>query len=128
MKELSGVEVLWLDGYDDGPTAGVARYKGREHYFRAVFDDKADHWTEPRRFILYELSDPQIDQAWKKHRLFEQKVSTRSCYHEGREDPVRRPEHLHHGFYDAYPPKVQEVGDPVGWFALPLEAFRTRVS
>jgi hypothetical protein len=128
MQTLSGVQILWLDAYDNGPTAGVARYNGREHYFKAVFDEERDRWTEPRRLILYLLSDSEITEAWKKHRLFEEKVGTRSCYHEDREEPIRRAQDLHHEFYEKYPPGPQQTGHEVGWFTIPLEPFRPKTT
>lgn len=124
MKELTGVEVLWLDTYHDGPIAGVALYEGKERYFKAVFDEERDEWTNPRHFLLYPMDRSAIQEAWEKHRFFEEKVSTTSCYHEGRDEPVVRAQELHHEFYEKYPPGPVPVGDPVGWFSLPLESFR----
>lgn len=126
MEQLKGVQVLWLDGYDTGPIAGVALYNGTEHYFKAVFDEARDEWTDPRRFLLYAMDGPEIAEAWEKHRFFEEKASTRDCFHEGRSDPVLRPEDQRQEFYNRYPPKPQEFGSPVGYFFLPLEQFRPR--
>lgn len=52
-KLLDGEEVYFVIDYWDGPREGVADYCGTPHYFRGVFDEKRDVWSDV--FILSPL-------------------------------------------------------------------------
>ena len=66
-------EVHFVIDYWDGPREGVADYRGTPHYFRSVFDEKRDEWSDV--FILSQLDQDtyrllveskQIWQRWKE--------------------------------------------------------------
>ena len=52
-KLLDREEVYFVVDYWDGPREGVADYGGTPHYFRCVFDEKRDEWSDD--FILSPL-------------------------------------------------------------------------
>jgi len=71
-KLLDSQEVHFVIDYWDGPREGVADYRGSPHYFRAVFDEKRDEWSDV--FILTPLDQDtyrllmeskQIWQRWQ---------------------------------------------------------------
>ena len=43
---LDREEVYFVTDYCDGPRKGVADYRGTPHYFRSVFDEESDDWSE----------------------------------------------------------------------------------
>jgi len=45
--DLSPVTVLWITDWWAGPVERMASYQGRDCWFRAIFDEKADEWTAP---------------------------------------------------------------------------------
>ena len=52
-KLIDSEEVYFVINYWDGPRVGVADYGGTPHYFRCVFDEKKDEWSDV--FILTPL-------------------------------------------------------------------------
>jgi len=52
-KLLDSEEVYFVIDYWDGPKKGVADYRGTPHYFRCVFDENRDEWSDV--FILSPL-------------------------------------------------------------------------
>lgn len=52
-KLIDSEEVYFVIDYWDGPRKGVADYRGTPYYFRAVFDEKRDEWSDV--FILTPL-------------------------------------------------------------------------
>jgi hypothetical protein len=57
--------------YWDGPREGVADYRGTPHYFRALFDEKRDEWSDvfllsPLDLVTYRLliERNEIWQRW----------------------------------------------------------------
>jgi hypothetical protein len=50
-KLLAREEVHLIIDYWDGPREGVADYCGTPHYFRAVFDEKKDEWSDVFRIL-----------------------------------------------------------------------------
>ncbi len=73
-SRLRNLQALWCDSWWDGPLTGIAGYEGREHWFRAIFDDSGDDWTSPRRFELVALTDEEIAAERQIHLVFEEQV------------------------------------------------------
>src|ERR1044072_3608439 len=72
-KLLAREEVHLIIDYWDGPREGVADYCGTPHYFRAVFDEKKDEWSDvfilsPLDLDAYRLvvESHQIWQRWQQ--------------------------------------------------------------
>ena len=88
--DLTGVTIVWVTGWWDGPVEGMATYQGRDCWFRAIFDAEADEWTSPRRCRLFELSPDERDRLWSWHRLREQHAGG-SSLHPGAPGPALTP-------------------------------------
>ena len=58
-KLSDGEKVHFVIDYWDGPRVGVADHCGTPHYFRALFDEERDEWSDV--FTLWPL-DPDIYQ------------------------------------------------------------------
>jgi len=72
-KLLASEEAHFVIDYWDGPREGVADYCGTPHYFKCVFDEKRDEWSDV--FILRPLDQDtyrllmeskQIWQRWQE--------------------------------------------------------------
>ena len=96
-KLLDGEEVYFVIDYWDGPREGVADYCGTPHYFRAVFDEKRDEWSDV--FILSPLDQDtyhllmernQIWQRWQE--AYESGATTLDSHPALPEDADRRKE------------------------------------
>jgi hypothetical protein len=68
-KLLNGEEVHLVLDYWDGPREGVADYGGTPHYFRAVFDEKRDEWTDV--FILSPLDLDTYRMVIERHEIWQ---------------------------------------------------------
>jgi hypothetical protein len=51
------VDVLEPDR--DGPVRGLATGGNRHYWFDAVFDQATDEFVEPRRLVVYELTEEE---------------------------------------------------------------------
>jgi hypothetical protein len=61
MELLEDVLVLWTTEWWDGPIRGVATGGNRQYWFDAVFDQATDEFVEPRRLVVYELTEEEYD-------------------------------------------------------------------
>jgi hypothetical protein len=69
--ELQGVEIVfWADWYD-GPVSGVARYRGREHWFEA----EPEFYAQKRRMLhVYPLTDDELAREKELDRIYEEQA------------------------------------------------------
>ena len=72
-KLLESEAVYFVIDYWDGPREGVADYSGRPHYFKAVFDESRDEWSDvfllsPLDLDTYRLlmQSKEIWQRWQE--------------------------------------------------------------
>lgn len=68
-KLLNGAEVHLVLNYWDGPREGVADYCGTPHYFRAVFDENRDEWSDV--FILSPLDLETFRLVMERHQIWQ---------------------------------------------------------
>src|SRR5438874_250724 len=62
----SGYEVVHtVTDYWDGPREGVANYEGQPHYYKCLFDEQTDEWSNifVLRFLDKETFDLALE-AW----------------------------------------------------------------
>jgi hypothetical protein len=118
LKRLRNVQALWCDSWSDGPVTGIALHEGRQHWFRAIFDERTDDWTAPRQFELVALSDEEIAREREMHKEFEQQVSTHYCFHLEKNQRFVKPYWDKTGFWEKFPPRHDAYRDRpvVGWF------------
>jgi hypothetical protein len=90
-------EVQFVIHYWDGPREGVADYCGTPHYFRAIFDEKRDEWSDifilsPLEHDTYHLlmESKQIWQRWQE--AYETGATTLDSHPALPEDATRRKE------------------------------------
>jgi hypothetical protein len=66
---LPNTEIVHLViDYWDGPRQGVADYRGNPHYFRALFDEKRDEWSDV--FILIPLDSDTYNLLTEQNRIW----------------------------------------------------------
>jgi hypothetical protein len=106
--ELTGVRLLFHEDWYDGPLTGLAEYQGRTYFYEAVWDDAADDWTHPRRLVLREVPDSEIEEEWRDHRAFERHVGTMHCGHLDAAERVQRPQRDWSRFYKNRPDKAHD--------------------
>ena len=68
-KLLESEEVHLVNDYWDGPREGVADYGGTPHYFRAIFDEKKDEWSDV--FILSPLDLNTYNLVMEQHQIWQ---------------------------------------------------------
>lgn len=117
LNRLRNLQALWCDSWWDGPVTGIALHEGREHWFRAIFDDKADDWASPRRFELVVLTDHELAAEQMMHLAFEQ-VSTHYCFHLEKSQRFRKADWDKTDFWEKFPPRPNAYAGHlvVGWF------------
>jgi hypothetical protein len=125
VEQLSGVTVLWISDWWDGPVAGLASFDGHDRWFRAIFDEEADEYPSPRRYRLFEISEPELVKQWDMHHHWEEVGGGGWCFHDGAPDSNLLPGWQ--DFYRRYPvDQFREVvtGREIGEFTPPRESFR----
>jgi hypothetical protein len=100
--EVAGVNLLWDADWHDGPVSGLADYQGKQYWYEAVWDAERDEYEDPRRYVLLELTQAELNEEWDWHRRFEQHVSTLHCHHAEAPLPELRPQSEHPRFYEPY--------------------------
>lgn len=68
-EPLDREEVYFVIDYWDGPRQGVADYGGAPHYFRCVFDEKSDEWSDV--FILTPLDQNTFHLLMENKQIWE---------------------------------------------------------
>ncbi len=123
MAEMPNAVILWPTEWWDGPGRGTAALNEQRFWFAAAFDEASDEYENPRRLILYELSDDEFRHETDRHRRFEETVgSTRYCFHlppEQRHGPTT-PRESWATFYEAEGERdVRSYEDrpSAGWFS-----------
>lgn len=110
------VEVLWVNGYYDGPLSGIASVDGRRVLFEVADRTTAVHGDGERRFWLVELSPGQLREEETWHDLFCEHVGTHWDFTD--RPRVARPESEFHKYYDPAsrrePPDYQS-NTVIGW-------------
>lgn len=108
----SKVRFLWLHDYYDGPLSGALLYGGRLHWF-----EYCGETASARRYVVFELTDAQIEDETRWQRLFEQHVGDHWTARDDRPGTVR-PLEEHAKFYGPYAERepVDYSHNPVvGW-------------
>jgi len=130
---LDGVRLKWHIDYWDGPISGIAEFDNRLSYFsqcdsRVKIDPDSGEIARElpgrwrRRFLLYELTEEELNEELHWHQLFQESVGTHTDYDESgnrnldgvRDDPAKRD-----AFYKAYqqrPPTDFSNNKIIGWF------------
>jgi hypothetical protein len=81
MELLEDVVVLWTTEWWDGPVRGVATGGNRHYWFDAVFDQATDEFVDPRRLVVYELTEEEYAQEAERHKRWEEAGGTSYCFH-----------------------------------------------
>jgi hypothetical protein len=117
---LTNVVLRSISGYYDGPLSGLAEYDGRLWWY-AVRDFAFDEEGTPDEFVLYELSEAEVEAELEKQAQFREHVGTHWELDESghRKPGVVRDQSSWSAFYDRYPPKDQPTykdHHPIGRF------------
>ena len=123
---LKGVQIRWDFDFWDRELNGIADWQGRDYWFeiadrRWLESDEEPVPPEPRYWLI-PLTDDELRQEWKMHRLFERHVGTHSCYRGNRRLRVpTKPRTEWETFYGRYPPaenrsRSYSKREPIGWF------------
>lgn len=92
-------DVHFVIDYWDGPREGVADYCGTPHYFRAVFDEKKDEWSDV--FILTPLDQDtyrllmENKQIWERWQQAYETGATTIDSHPALPEDANRSKELH---------------------------------
>ena len=105
---LNDVVLRTISGYFDGPLNGLAEYQGRLHWY-AVRDFDFENEGTPDEFVLYELSDADIERETRRRERFRELVGTHTDLDEAgkRRSGALRDESTWGVFYAEYPPNEQ---------------------
>ena len=79
--EKADIQLVYADGYWDGPLSGLATYRSELHRFELASeaeDVEVEGWY--RRYWLLKLTDSQTAFERAVHRLFQQHVGTHMDY------------------------------------------------
>ena len=82
---------------------GILLHEGREYWFRAIFDDKADDRTTRRRFEPVALTDHELAAERMMHHAFEQ-VTTHYCFHLEKSQRFVKADWDKTDFWEKFPP------------------------
>jgi hypothetical protein len=125
VEEIKGVSISWADGWHDGWTSGIASWDGSTYWFDATFDPEREEYLEPRRLLLYRLTDEEAQRETEIHNRFERLVgNTLHCLHlppEQRHGPTESRE-LQASFYEwlkATPSRDYTSRVAIGWTRAP---------
>lgn len=121
MDELKGVAILWASGWWDGPRTGIASRGDRHYWFEAVFNTAEDEYEYPRRLLLYEITDQELEVETERHKRFEEIVGNKlHCFHlppEERYGPTQPVEEWARFYEDERNQPARYDDRPVaGWF------------
>ena len=126
MDQIEGVSILWAVGWHDGWTSGIAHLDDSPYWFEAAFDTANEEYLEPRRLLLYRLTDAEFRYEAEVHDRFERLVgNTAHCLHllpEQRHGPTGSPE-LQSSFYESLgtsPPRDYTLRGAIGWTSPPV--------
>lgn len=90
IKKLETIpRLLWDCNYYDGILSGYCIYEDKLHYFNCV-DENDNYWNDDesknsddlwyRRFNLYEVPQDEIDEVYRRHKVFQDNVGTHTDY------------------------------------------------
>lgn len=121
-RQLREIRLLWHSDYWDGPLSGLLLLDGRKYWFQIAEEDFEPTLTN-RHFLIIELTDKQLAEEEKWHRLFQEKVGTHTDYDEvgNRDLGGVLPRKTRSEFYDAFrqwqQPNYLE-NQIIGWFEM----------
>lgn len=129
------ITLKWHSNYYDGMLSGVAEYENKLVWFNCIddirdylyvdddmYDKNIPGFNFYRRFLIYELSQDDIEHLTYWHNLFCKHVGNHTNYiNNNRSGDPCLPSDTHHLFYEPY--KMAEPhdyckGTPIGWFQL----------
>src|SRR6266446_6248990 len=71
--------VFTVSNYWDGPREGIANYEGQPHYYRCVFNENKDEWSDS--FILKPVDPETLELALEDWQIW---LRWEAAYREGR--------------------------------------------
>ena len=74
------IQLLWVDGWWDGPLNGMCEYKGERLYYDLASADNDDN---SYHYVLFRLSPEQLQQEEERHRDFVEYVGNHYSYPPG---------------------------------------------
>ncbi len=80
LVEQPDLRMLWHNGYYDGPLSGMCKWDGKLYYFDVAYDDEEESELDYRKYNLYELTQEELEEELRTHRLFETNVGYHSNY------------------------------------------------
>lgn len=114
-------QMLWHNGYWDGPLSGIARYKGKIVFFDCI---EEEDFSRMRKFNLYEMSDEEIEDEIHRHNQW-RRTGGRHCdycddfmdYPDSLLKKVKRKLETFYRWAKIYPRKDYTKNKVVGTFA-----------